>query len=224
MVARKRQRAGVRFHRVSSRLASLAAELQDVWRHSGNVNPITHGLIGWCLAETAPTLTNHHRGIVLVASIAPDLDGLGAVPELLTRNGSHPLFWWSEYHHLVTHNLPFACLVGLVAALLARSKRLLTAGLAFVAVHLHLLGDVTGSRGPDGHQWPLSYLYPFAAQPELAWSGQWKLNGWQNFAITAALLGVTFVLAWRRGYSPIALVSRRADRAFVTALRASTWQ
>ena len=176
--------------------------------------------MGWCLAETVPTLTNRQRGIVLIASLAPDLDGLGAVPELLTRNGPHPLLWWSEYHHLLAHNVLFACLAGLAAGVLAKSKRVVTAALAFVAVHLHLLGDVAGSRGPDGYQWPVPYLYPFAARPELAWSGQWKLNGWQNIAITAVLLGVTFSLAWRRGYSPIGLVSRRADRAFVATLRA----
>jgi len=184
------------------------------------VNPITHGLMGWCLSGGFPTLTNRHRGIVLVASVAPDVDGMGAIPELLTRNGPHPLLWWSEYHHLLAHNLPFACLVGLIAALVTKSKRLLTAGLAFVAVNLHLLGDLVGSRGPDGYQWPIPYLYPFAAQPELSFSGQWRLNGWQNIAITAALLGITIFLAWRRGYSPIGLVSRQADHAFVTTLRA----
>jgi len=29
----------------------------------------------------------------------PDLDGLGIIPELLTRNSSHPLLWFSLYHH-----------------------------------------------------------------------------------------------------------------------------
>jgi hypothetical protein len=34
-----------------------------------------------------------------------------------------------------------------------------------------------------------------------------------------ALLGMTFYLAWQRGYSPLEMVSERADRALVAALR-----
>lgn len=183
------------------------------------MNPITHGLTGWCLAETAPRLTNRQRGIVVLASLSPDLDGLGIVPELLTRNGQRPLLWWSEYHHLLGHNLAFACLVAALAGVAARTNRALTTLLAFVAVHLHFLGDLVGSRGPDGYEWPIPYLYPLPS-PELSWSGQWKLNSWQNILITLFLLGITFFLAWRRGYSPVGLFSARADRAFVAALRA----
>src|SRR5450755_3061474 len=101
------------------------------------MNPITHALVGWCLAETAPQLTNRERGAVVLAGVAPDLDGLGIVPELWTRDGSHPLLWWSTYHHVLAHNLAFACLVGVAAALIARSHRLQTAFLAVIAVHLH---------------------------------------------------------------------------------------
>jgi hypothetical protein len=54
---------------------------------------------------------------------------------------------------------------------------------------------------------------------ELTWSGQWQLNAWPNFAITGALLALMFYLAWRRGFSPLEMVSGRADRAFVKALR-----
>ena len=157
---------------------------------------------------------------MVLASVAPDVDGIGIVPELVTRNTTHPLLWWSEQHHLLGHNLAFAVLVGVAAAIAARTNRALTALLAFVAVHVHLLEDVAGSRGPDGYEWPIPYFYPFARLPELSWSGQWKLNAWQNVVTTVVLLGVVFVLAWRRGYSPLCLVSSRADRAFVATLRA----
>jgi len=182
------------------------------------MNPITHALAGWCLAETAPRLTNRERGVVVLAGMAPDLDGLGIVPEFLTRDGPHPLLWWSTYHHVLAHNLALACLVGVVAALIAKTKRLLTAFLAVVAVHLHFVGDLVGSRGPDGYEWPIPYFYPFARM-ELSWKHQWALNAWQNILITVVLLGVSFVLAWRRGYSPVGLLSVRADHAFVSTLR-----
>jgi inner membrane protein len=182
------------------------------------VNPITHALSGWCIAECVPQLEARERAILVAAAVAPDLDGFGILPELLTRNGRNPLLWWTEYHHVLAHNLLFACIAGVIAALLAK-RRALVALLAFVAVHVHLLEDLAGSRGPDGYQWPISYLAPFSDRPSIVWSGQWALNAWPNVAFTVALLAVTFVLAWSRGYSPVGLVSARGDALFVGALR-----
>ena len=183
------------------------------------MNPITHALVGWCLAETAPGLGRRERAIITLAGISPDLDGFGAIPEILTRDSSHPLLWWTDYHHVFTHNLTFAIVVSVVSSLLARRRRLTVGLLAFVSVHLHLLGDLIGARGPDGYDWPIPYLYPFSMQPALSWSGQWALNAWPNIVITVVLLTATFVLAWLRGYSPIGFISRKADESFVSALR-----
>jgi inner membrane protein len=157
------------------------------------MNPITHILTGWCLAEAFPDLSRREQGLVTLAAVAPDLDGLGLVAELATRDTAHPLLWWTEYHHVLGHNFLFAC----VATLFAR--RLLTGALVFLAVHLHILGDLAGSRGPDDYQWPIPYLWPFSDSPQLAWSGQWYLNAWPNIVLTIALLAMTFYLAWRRG-------------------------
>ncbi len=184
------------------------------------MNPVTHALVGWSLSETYPAFTNRERALVVAAGVAPDLDGFGLLPELLTRDGAHPLFWWTDYHHVLCHNLMFAVAATLLASGMARVHRLRSAVLVFVSVHLHLLGDLIGSRGPEGYQWPVPYLYPFRSDIEMTWSGQWALNAWPNITITLGLLAVTFVLAWRRGYSPVGLFSSRADRAFVTALRA----
>jgi inner membrane protein len=177
------------------------------------MNPITHILTGWCLAEAVPGLSKREKGLITVAAVAPDFDGLGIVAELATRNTAHPLLWWTEYHHVLGHNLLFACLAALGA------RRLLAAALIFAAVHLHIVCDLIGSRGPDDYQWPIPYLWPFSAQPQLTWSGQWYLNAWPNIAVTLALLAATFYLAWRRGYSIVGLVSSRADAAFVERLR-----
>jgi hypothetical protein len=84
---------------------------------------------------------------------------------------------------------------------------------------LHLLGDLVGARGPDGDQWPIPYLLPFSNHLQLIWAGQWALNAWQNMTLTAALLLLTWVLAWKRGFSPLEMFSTKADRAFVGALR-----
>ncbi len=42
---------------------------------------------------------------------------------------------------------------------------------------------------------------------------------WQNLVITAAALLIVFILAWRRGFSPLEMVSAPADRALVETLR-----
>jgi inner membrane protein len=149
--------------------------------------------------------------------VALDLDGLGLVAEVATRNSDQPLFWWSEYHHVLGHNLLFALLLAAVAWV--HFRKLLVAGSVAAMVHLHLLGDLVGSRGPDGYQWPISYLWPFSSWPSLAVPWQWKLNAWPNVALSVALLSYTLWFAWRAGTSPLALFSARTNTALVQALR-----
>lgn len=181
------------------------------------MNPVTHFLVSWGVASVA-ALDRRDRAIVTLAGIAPDLDGLGAIPELITRNSAHPLDWFSRYHHVLGHNVGFALVVTGASFVLA-TRRWKAAALACVTFHLHLLCDVMGARGPDGDQWPIAYLLPFSRVWDWRWRGQWPLNAWQNFAITGAALALTFYLAWTRGYSPLEMVSRKADAAFVAALR-----
>jgi len=144
---------------------------------------------------------------------------LGIVAERLTQNSAHPLNWWSDYHHVLGHNLGFALVVSTVAAIFTRQKIKSTL-LVLFSFHLHLLADLIGARGPDGDQWPIPYLLPFSKQWQLTWSGQWALNAWQNFVITAVLLAIAVALARRRGFSPLEMLSPKVDSVFVGALRA----
>jgi inner membrane protein len=180
------------------------------------MSPVTHFLTGWVLANST-ALSRRDRALVTWSAVVPDVDGLGIVAEVLTRNSSHPLLWFSRFHHSL-HNFTFAIVVGLLALVLAE-RRWTTATMCFLGFHLHLFEDLLGSRGPDGDQWPIAYLAPFSSAADLTWRGQWFLNAWPNFLITLALLGMTFYLAWARGYSPLEMVSARADQAFVVALR-----
>jgi len=157
------------------------------------------------------------------------------VPELLTRNTSHPLLWFSQYHHSL-HTLAFALVCTLAAYLIAGplaafslgplikgrpvpSHPGLTALLVFISFHLHLLCDLVGARGPDGDQWPIPYLKPFSNTLQLTWHGQWALNGWQNFLITGLFLVATFWIAWRYAASPLELISQPANQALTRTLR-----
>jgi inner membrane protein len=214
------------------------------------MSPITHFFAGWLLASVSPTgrptaLTRREKALVVAAAVAPDLDGIGIVPELLTRNTSHPLLWFSQYHHTL-HTLAFSLVCTLAAFLIAgplaehssRSPKMvlqkntttksdravpthpaLTALLVFLSFHLHLLCDLIGARGPDGDQWPIPYLKPFSTSVQLAWHGQWALNAWQNFLITGIFLLATLWLAWKYASSPLELFSPPANLALTQTLR-----
>lgn len=182
------------------------------------MSPVTHFLTGWVTAN-AIQLNPRERTVVAVAGIIPDVDGLGLIAELATRNSAHPLFWWTDYHHVFGHNLAFAVICAVVAWALATS-RWIVASLAFASFHLHLLGDLLGARGSDGYVWTIPYLWPFSASGVWSWQGQWKLNAWPNLLITVLLLAWTFYFAWRRGYSPLEMISARTDAVFVSTLRA----
>ena len=178
------------------------------------MSPLTHALLSWLTANGAPSLKRRERGLVTLAGMIPDLDGVGAIPQLVTAHTAHPVFWGSDYHHVLGHNLLAA---GVVAALVAlRSERRAVAGaFAFTTFHLHLLCDLIGSRGGDGYTWPMSYLFPFTDSVQLSWSGQWQLDAWPNIAITAAAIAMTLVLAARRGFGPLEIVWPKGDQALV---------
>lgn len=195
------------------------------------MSPVTHFFAGWLVAAAADLagpspLTRREKALIVAAAVAPDLDGLGIIPELLTRHTSHPLLWFSQYHHSL-HTLLFALVCSVLAFVIAGplvdfawgpvirgrpgqpTHPWLTAALVFLSFHLHLLCDLLGSRGPDGYQWPIAYLKPFSNAMQWTWHGQWALNAWQNFAITGALLAATLGIARKYGSSPVELVWER---------------
>jgi LexA-binding, inner membrane-associated putative hydrolase len=204
------------------------------------MSPVTHFFAGWLVAAAADLtglgpLSRREKALIVAAAVAPDLDGLGIIPELLTRHSSHPLLWFSQYHHSL-HTLAFALVLSALAFVIAgplagfawgpaiRGRSLpthpwLTAALVCVSFHLHLLCDLLGSRGPDGYQWPVPYLKPFSNAMPWTWHGQWALNGWQNFVITGVLLAATLWIAWRFETSPLELFSAPANRALTRTLR-----
>ncbi|MBA3845930.1 MAG: metal-dependent hydrolase [Planctomycetes bacterium] len=180
------------------------------------MSPITHGLMGWLIGESA-RLDRRGRAVVTIAGVIPDVDGFGLPVELLTRHSERPLLWWADFHHVLGHNLAFALVVALGAW--AWTRRPLVAALALLSFHLHLFCDLIGGRGPDGHHYPIQYWWPFGDGAGWTWSGQWELNAWPNFVVTGLALIATIVLALRRGRTPIEIVSLRADAAVVAVLR-----
>src|SRR5260370_29985115 len=121
------------------------------------MSAVTRFLTGWMVASVGP-LTRREKAAVVCAAVVPDLDGLGAIPEILTRNSAHPLRWFSDYHHSL-HTLVFAVVVTLATLLFVLSRSgpsrqiqgshpWTAALLVFVSFHLHLLCDWLAHAGP----------------------------------------------------------------------------
>ncbi len=181
------------------------------------MSPITHFFISWVVAN-GDSLNKRERGAVVLAGVVPDVDGLGIIAETLTKNSELPLLWWSKFHHVLAHNIGFGILIALGCFFIAK-QRFKTALFGLAAFHLHLLCDIVGARGPDGAQWPIPYLSPFSNQLQITWDGQWAINGWPNFLITGIMLIATFYIAYKKEISPLEIVSKKGDRAFVEILK-----
>jgi len=99
-------------------------------------------------------------------------------------------------------------------------RKWLGVAMVFLSFHLHLLCDLAGSAGgTPGDIWPIHYLYPFSDR-EFFWNGQWPLTSWQNTTLTLALMLYGLWVGIRRGQTPLALFSSRADARLVAVLRA----
>jgi hypothetical protein len=160
-------------------------------------------------------LNKRERALVTLAGVVPDVDGMGVIWDFVSGSGNFEFY--QRYHHVFGHNI-FFCLLVSIFGLLLGARKWLVAALMFVSFHLHLLGDIVGARGQGDDFWAVPYFWPLSTR-DYYWSGQWPLNGWQNFVITGVLMGVTFYWAWRRGFSPIEMISLKVDQGFVQTLR-----
>ena len=81
------------------------------------MSPFTHFFISWSVANTG-RLTRKDRLLVAAAGIAPDVDGLGIVADLLTKNTANPLNWWDSFHHVFfTFNVLKRCSVFVISSI-----------------------------------------------------------------------------------------------------------
>ena len=111
------------------------------------MSPITHLLASWIIAAKT---TNNSRDcrLVSLAGLAPDLDGVGLISDIVTgMTSDKPTTFYQTYHHFAFHGLPAALLVALLTAALAQSRARVFL-LTLAVFHLHVLCDLIGSRGP----------------------------------------------------------------------------
>jgi hypothetical protein len=183
------------------------------------VSPIAHLLASWVVAAKTTTNARDCR-LVTLAGMVPDADGLGLVVDLVNGVLNRPVkFAYLEYHHFLLHGVVGALAISALAAGLARD-RWRVALLSFAVFHLHLLGDLLGSRGPSPQDiWPVFYFGPFSRHLAWTWQGQWALDAWPNRLISVALLGWSLQIAVEQGHSVVGVFHRRADAAVVAVLR-----
>ncbi|HUT25864.1 MAG TPA: metal-dependent hydrolase [Sumerlaeia bacterium] len=187
------------------------------------MSPITHFLVSWSLAD-ALRLRARDQALATWCGVLPDADGLGVLIDAANRLLGRPsLGYYGEYHHASLHGLLAALAIPLALSIFA-ANRLRMFAVGVLAMHLHFLCDVVGSRGPGAEDlWPLPYLAPSSERLTLQWSGQWPLNAWPNIVLTLVLMAYAFFRAIRSGYSPVRVFSASADRAFVETVR-SRWR
>ena len=181
------------------------------------MSPVTHLLLSWSIANTC-RISRRERALVTIAGIVPDFDGAGLILDIFSHGPGQQSSLWDKYHHVLGHNIGFGILLCLLAFAFS-TRRWVTSLLVFLSFHAHLLGDLLGFMGPDGYQWPIPYLLPFSDTWQWIWAGQWQLNAWPNFAVTFVTGVFMFCLAWKRGVSPLEIVSKRVNDAFDITLR-----
>lgn len=173
------------------------------------MHAFTHALIGWGVANLAPSLGRRERAIIVIGSIIPDLDAASIL-------GGPEAF--AHWHRTLCHNVLFAAVTTALAAAFARERRGTVAALFALNFHLHLLCDFLGSAAPDGTSWGIPYLLPFDRW-RLDNPHQWALNAWPNFAITFAFFALAVWIARRWQRTPLEPISLRADAAVLEVLR-----
>ena len=171
------------------------------------MSPGAHLLISW-LSTVEILKERRERTLVALSGVAPDIDGLGIVVDKLTGTTN----WYFEYHHYAGHSILSVFFIASLAAFLAKGQRVLVWLLAALVVNVHIICDVVGSRGPDGYQWPVYYLYPFNPEYELTWVYQWELNAWQNQVIMLLLLCACIFYAAKKKISFLEVFSQRLDK------------
>lgn len=168
----------------------------------------THAFASWLLAEAGGLEHRRDRRLVLASGLVMDLDAASAL------FGQEAYELW---HRTLLHNVVFAAVVTGLCALFGMA-RLRCAVLGAAAFHLHLLGDLIGSAGPDGSIWAVPYLQPFSAE-ELQVTWQWGLASWQNVTLTVLLLITQVLVARRRGRTLVDAFSLKTDAAVVEVIR-----
>ncbi len=176
--------------------------------------PTTHFLISW-LVSAELLKARRERVLVTLSGVVPDFDGLGIIVDKMSDSTNY----YFQYHHYLGHSILSALIIASLASVLAKCQRLSVWVLSFIAVHIHILCDLVGSKGADGYHWPIYYFFPFDSSYELIWRYQWELNAWQNMFITVIALFLCGVYAKNRGMTFLEIFGKRFEQEAIGLYR-----
>jgi inner membrane protein len=87
------------------------------------MNPATHFLTGWLIAN-ADHLERRDSALVTLAGVIPDADGLGILTGIASQDQVAGLYLYSQYHHVLAHNVFFGLLLAATSYTLSKKKGL----------------------------------------------------------------------------------------------------
>ena len=171
------------------------------------MSPGAHLLFSW-LSGVEFLKNRRERTLVALTGLAPDLDGLGIIVDKITGSTTY----YFNYHHYWGHSIFAAITLATVSSLLSKTQGVRVWFLSMFVVHLHILCDVLGSKGPDGYQWPVYYFYPLLPEFGLTWKYQWELNAWPNLVIIFILFSLSGYYAVTKKITFLEVFSTRLDK------------
>ncbi|NOQ35451.1 MAG: metal-dependent hydrolase [Methylococcaceae bacterium] len=175
------------------------------------MTPPQHFIISWVVANSA-TLDRRSRVGITLSGLLPDVDGLGYVVDKVNLQFNIHSTYYIDYHHYLGHNLFAGLIIASVICSLCQHKTLVFL-LSLFAFHLHLLADIAGSKGGDGYQWPIYYLYPLMPDLAITWQGQWLLSSWINSAIGVSFFIIAIIIARYRHITFFEFFSTKVEKA-----------
>lgn len=174
-------------------------------------SPGAHLMMSWLLSNTAD-ISRRERGAITLCGVAPDIDGGGYLLDLLSPTWGRETFFYQQFHHVLLHNFAASLAAASIGWAVARARKGMTALLCFLAVSLHIVCDIAGSKGADGYQWPIPYFWP-VSDKGYTWQGQWELNAWPNIIMALGLFAACCIFARKKGRSPFEVIPGRIDAA-----------
>jgi membrane-bound metal-dependent hydrolase YbcI (DUF457 family) len=167
------------------------------------MNTIYHLQVGSFIAN-ARDYNLRERRLIMLASLAPDADGIFFFnPDL-----------WGRFHHTFSHNIFSMLLVSAALALYNRSRRAEIFAVCAVSAILQIFIDVV----TNDLTWPQKFLRPLTdAQISFGGITDWKyLNTFQVYWVQGFLMIVilagTVILYKKKGRTFLELISPRVDR------------
>jgi hypothetical protein len=162
--------------------------------------PLVHGLLAWFLAVVILKNVNDRR-LVIVAGVAPDLDGIFML-------FNQDLYY--QFHHTFAHSYVFGIMMALTAGVLGIKKKKVFI-VAVGTFSLHLITDIIGAT------WAVYPLYPFSNLGLTIgiYLSYDVIYQFINPPVLLLSLVTVICVAYFKEFSPVEFISEKLDKTIV---------